>query len=84
MTRSKLNTRRKAKCLQEIFAENVFFYRKNLGFSQEELAELCGYHRTYIGSVERGERNVTIATIEAFASVFGVPPNELLVQKNNV
>lgn len=84
MTLSKLNTRRKAKCLQEIFAENVFFYRKNLGFSQEELAELCGYHRTYIGSVERGERNVTIATIEAFASVFGVPPNELLVQKDNV
>ena len=83
MTESNLYTQRKPKHLQKILAENVLFYRKKFCFSQEELAEMCGYHLTYIGSVERGERNVTIATIEAFASVFGIEPYELLVQKNN-
>lgn len=83
MTHPHLNKRRKAICLQDTFARNVFFHRKRLEISQEELAELCGYHRTYIGSVERGERNVTIATIEAFASVFGVPPHELLEPRDH-
>ncbi|MCE9932666.1 MULTISPECIES: helix-turn-helix domain-containing protein [Aeromonas] len=83
MTHPHMNKRRKSVCLQDIFASNVLFHRKRLGISQEELAELCGYHRTYIGSVERGERNVTIATIEALASVFGVSPHELLVPKDN-
>ena len=83
MTYPHINKHRKAICLQVIFARNVLFHRKRLGVSQEELAEMCGYHRTYIGSVERGERNATLATIEAFASVFGVRPHELLVPKDN-
>jgi transcriptional regulator with XRE-family HTH domain len=50
-----------------------------MGITQEELAAICGYHRTYIGSVERGERNITLATVEALASAFGVKPFQLLV-----
>ncbi len=74
--------RRKATTLQEIFARNVLLHRTKLEVTQEELADRCGYHRTYIGSVERAERNVTLAAIEAFASAFGVKPYELLVPED--
>jgi transcriptional regulator with XRE-family HTH domain len=47
--------------LRAVLAENMKFFRREKGFSQEELAELCGLHRTYIGSVERHERNVTLS-----------------------
>lgn len=79
MSAARHNPRRKATNLQEVFARNVLLYRKRLNISQEELAEICGYHRTYIGSVERAERNVTLAAIEAFAAAFSVKPYELLV-----
>jgi transcriptional regulator with XRE-family HTH domain len=49
------------------FAANMRLARQHLGISQEELADLCGLHRTYIGSVERGERNVSIDNMEAIA-----------------
>ena len=56
------------------------FYRTTKRFSQEELAELCGLHRTYIGSVERHERNVTLSTLEVLASTLGVTVSELLTK----
>ncbi len=46
--------------------------------SQEELAERCGLHRTYIGSVERGERNISIDNIGRIAESLGVPASKLL------
>ncbi|WP_349496698.1 helix-turn-helix transcriptional regulator [Sideroxydans sp. CL21] len=49
------------------FAANMRFARQQLGISQEELADWCGLHRTYIGSVERGERNISIDNMEAIA-----------------
>jgi transcriptional regulator with XRE-family HTH domain len=71
--------KRRARALQKIFAANVLVERNKLGLTQDELADRCGYHRTYIGSIERGERNATLATIEAFAVVFGVAACSLLV-----
>lgn len=53
-----------------------------MGISQEELATLCGLHRTYIGSVERGERNVTLSTLEVLASTLGVSVPDLLTPRS--
>jgi len=50
--------------LRKIFSDNVRKYRIKQNLSQEELAEKAGVHRTYIGSVERGERNITINVME--------------------
>lgn len=64
--------------LTATLAGNIRAYREANGLSQEEFADLCALHRTYVGSVERGERNVTLSTLEAFASVIGVSVPQLL------
>ena len=46
--------------------------REKRGWSQEEFAFRCGVHRTYVGSVERGEYNVTILTLRKFTKALGV------------
>ena len=66
--------------LNEVIAGKVRALRLAKGLSQEALAEVCGYHRTYVGGIERKERNITIATLEALAGALGVDPVELLVR----
>ena len=70
--------RKPGKQLTRVLATNVRTLRHAKGVSQEELASLCGLHRTYVGSVERGERNVTLSTLEVLASALGVPVPVLL------
>jgi transcriptional regulator with XRE-family HTH domain len=48
------------------------------GISQEELADIAGLHRTYVGSVERGERNISVDNMEALANAMGLDISELL------
>lgn len=67
--------------IKAVLAENIRNYRRSKHLSQEELAEKCGLHRTYIGSVERCERNVTLSTLEVLASALGVSVPELLSKK---
>jgi len=67
--------------MRTVLAENIRNYRKRKALSQEQLADLCELHRTYVGSVERGERNVTLTTLETFASALGVSVPDLLVRK---
>lgn len=66
--------------LIQVFAGNIRAYRRKNKLSQEQLAELCNLHRTYVGSVERGERNVTLVTIENFAKALGVSVLNLLTE----
>jgi transcriptional regulator with XRE-family HTH domain len=61
-----------------ILATNVKALRHQKVLSQEELAAKCGLHRTYIGSVERAERNVTLSTLEVLASALDVSVTDLL------
>ncbi|MBD5368097.1 MAG: helix-turn-helix transcriptional regulator [Bacteroides sp.] len=46
------------------FGKTVALKRKELNISQEELADRCGLHRTYVGALERGEKSPTLVTIE--------------------
>ncbi len=66
--------------ITQILADNVRAYRKGQNLSQEALADICDLHRTYIGSVERGERNVTLSTLEVIAQALGVSVPELLTE----
>lgn len=61
-----------------VFAGNIRRLRTERGLSQEELAEAAGVHRTYVGMLERGEKNVTIYNIERLARALGVRPASLL------
>jgi transcriptional regulator with XRE-family HTH domain len=61
------------------FGRRLKTLRKNLGYSQEVLAEIAGLHRTYVGGVERGERNISLTNIWRIADALGVPPSELFV-----
>jgi transcriptional regulator with XRE-family HTH domain len=67
--------------LRTILAENIVAFRKKHKYSQEELADLCELHRTYIGSVERKERNVSLSTLEVLARVLDVSVPELLTHQ---
>jgi transcriptional regulator with XRE-family HTH domain len=64
--------------LVAVFASNVRRLRLERGYSQEELAERAGVHRTYVGMLERSEKNVTIYNIERIADALEVAPEMLL------
>jgi transcriptional regulator with XRE-family HTH domain len=59
------------------FGRKMKAIREGLGYSQERLAELARLHRTYIGGVERGERNVSLLNIWRIADALGVTPSVL-------
>lgn len=65
--------------LVAVFAANVRRRRLELGISQEELAERAGVHRTYIGMLERSEKNATLYSIERLADALEVEPATLLL-----
>lgn len=60
------------------FGNLVRQYRSSLGWSQEELANRCDLDRTYIGGVERGERNVSLLNIIKIGIALKVKPKDLL------
>lgn len=64
--------------LRRVLAANVRRLRKAQGFSQEGFADACGLHRTYVGAIERAERNVSIDNIERMARALAIPGHELL------
>ncbi len=69
--RSKFNT-------LKVFGRTVRTTRARAGLTQEELAERADLHRTYIGGIERGERNVALINLVKLAHAFRMKPSELL------
>ena len=63
---------------KKIVGENIRRHRKIAEWSQEELAEACGLHRTYIGAIERGERNVSLENIVEIARALDMHASDLL------
>lgn len=60
------------------FGDKVRKERHKKGLSQEEFASIAGVHRTYIGMIERGEKNITLNNIEKIAKALGMKPSELI------
>ena len=69
--------------IKTVLSENIKRYRNKNNLSQEDLAELSGLHRTYIGSVERKERNVTLSTLIVIASALKTSVPDLLRKKED-
>lgn len=63
---------------RKLLAANLRSARAHKGLNQEELGDLAGLHRTYIGGLERGERNVTIDIVARLARALGYEVHELL------
>jgi hypothetical protein len=64
--------------LQKTVGVNLRVHRKTMGLSQEDFADYVGVHRTYMGALERGERNFTLQSLERIANQIGVQPLDLL------
>ena len=63
---------------QALFGRRLRELRLKLGMSQEALADASGLHRTYVGSVERGERNVSLENVVRLARAIHTTPSNLL------
>jgi transcriptional regulator with XRE-family HTH domain len=64
-----------------VVGANLRAFRAARGLSQEAFADLVGVHRTYMGGLERGERNLTFQSLERLAEVLGVEPLALLAAR---
>lgn len=64
--------------LQRTLGRNLRAYRESKGLSQEAFADVLGVHRTYMGGVERGERNLTLRSVERIAAKLDIEPLALL------
>lgn len=63
--------------LMAAFGKRVRRLRSSVGLSQESFAELCGLDRTYVSSIERGKRNVSLLNIAKIARALKIPISEL-------
>jgi transcriptional regulator with XRE-family HTH domain len=63
--------------IEKKFGKRVRELRDKTGYSQEDLADLAGIHRTYLGGIERGERNPSLKNIQRIAKALKVPIDEL-------
>ena len=64
--------------LQRTVGRNLRAYREAKGLSQEAFADVLGFHRTYMGGIERGERNLTLKSLERIAERIELDPSTLL------
>jgi len=64
--------------------ETIRRFRQDAGLSQEGFAAACGLHRTYMGAIERGERNISLDNIERVAKALGKPVSALFIAAERV
>lgn len=76
-----MGKRKDSQELRVLFSVNLRNLRQAHGLSQERLAELAGLHRTYVSSVERGARNISIDNISRLAKALDVSPDKLLEER---
>lgn len=70
--------------LRKVFSNNVKYYRKILGISQEKLAERSNLSTNYVGSIESRARRVNIDTIQKLADGLQIEPSKLLIDRNKI
>lgn len=75
-----MRSRAKARTARQVLAANLRQLRKAVGLSQEALADHAGLHRTFVGSVERSERNISLDNVERLAKALGVSMSQLLAE----
>lgn len=68
--------------IKKVFGTNVRKYRNSCGYSQEELADICGLHRTYISDIERFQRSISLDNIQKVADALGVDTYVLFVEND--
>lgn len=83
-TRASLNRMNKKDEICVLFGEAVRRARQARGLSQEEFADQVGVHRTYIGGIERGERNPTLTMINKIAAGLDVAPCDLVPSRSTI
>lgn len=66
----------------KVFAQNVRYYRERLGISQEDFAEKCGLHRTYISAIERQKRSISLNNIQKIADALDIETYLLFIDHN--
>lgn len=69
--------------LQQRLGKRLREHRIDLGFSQEKFAQRLGFHRTYVGGIERGERNLSLQSVEELADRLNIDPLDLLSDTPN-
>ena len=72
-----MTSKRKWKISESGFGKALRHRRNGMGVSQEAFADLCGLDRTYVGGIERGERNVALVNLEKIAKAFDLSLSEL-------
>lgn len=67
----------------KVFGKNLKRYRLARGLSQEKLAEICGLHRTYISTVERFKRNISIENVQRIANALDIEAYKLFIEETD-
>ena len=70
--------------MKKTVGEKIRSFRQQKKLTQEQLADLCDLHRTYVGAIERGDRNVSLKNIVIIAQALNVEPSELLLYKKEL
>ena len=67
----------------KVFGKNVRRFRNQRGYSQEELADICGLHRTYISDIERFKRSISLENIQKIADALNIDTYTLFIDNDN-